>query len=455
MDSGRASEERDTIVAAATAPGRAALAIVRLSGPATRDVLRRVFRRLRGRDVPVRRPVLGAFVDVTGQAMDEGTVVLYAAPRSATGEDVAEMTIHGSPALVRALVAACRAAGARDAQPGEFTLRALRHGKLTLDRAEAVRDLVEAATLEQARVAVRQLAGEVGGAIAPLAERTFDLLADVEAALDVAEDERDLTDSDARLAERAADLARAIDELLDSGRPAHRVRDGARVVLLGPTNAGKSSLFNRLVGSTRTIVTDEPGTTRDLVEELVVVAGLPLVLVDAAGVADAERAAALGRAETLGIARALDAAERADLVLEVYDLSRAERPAGLPAAGRLRVGTHADLPAAAPPAQGSVQVSSVTGAGLDELTRRIADALEAPGSRPLESVALASDRHRVAAAHARDAILRGREALFAGPGLDAAAAELRGALHALREILGEIGPEELLGRIFAKFCVGK
>ncbi len=455
MDSGRSGEERDTIVAAATAPGRAALAIVRLSGPGTRAVLGRVFRRRNDRPVPVRRPVLGTFIDVTGQAMDEGTVLLYAAPRSATGEDVAEMTTHGSPALVRALIATCRAAGARDAQPGEFTLRALRHGKLSLDRAEAVRDLVEAATLEQARVAVRQLAGEVGGAITPLAERLFDLVADVEAALDVADDERDLTDSDARLAERAAELACAIDELLDRGRPARRVRDGARVVLLGPTNAGKSSLFNRLVGAARTIVTEEHGTTRDLVEELVVIAGLPVVLVDAAGVAGAERAPTLGRAEALGIARALEAAEQADLVLEVYDASRPERPPGLPDVRRLRVGTHADLLAPASPGPGGLLVSSVTGAGIDELTRRIAAALEAPGARPLESVALASDRHRAAAARARDAIVRARDALLAGPGLDASAMELGAALHALREILGEVGPEELLGRIFARFCVGK
>jgi tRNA modification GTPase len=441
----------ETIVAAATAPGRAALAIVRISGPAAREILRAVFRRSRSSaPLPVRRPVVGQVIDRSGQVIDQGTLVLYAAPRSYTGEDLAELTLHGSPAIVREVVTACAGAGARPARPGEFTLRALQNGKVTLDRAEAIGDLVEAATLEQARVAARQLGGEVGEAVVPIAAGILDLLADAEAALDFVEDERHLATSNEELAGRCEDLARRIETLLAAGTAAWRVRDGARVVLLGPPNAGKSSLFNALVGSARVIVTEEPGTTRDLVEETIVIEGMPVVLVDAAGIG-----AARGVAEEEAEKRAVAAAERADLVLEVYDLAAEMRPPGLPSRRRARVGTHADLPPSAPPAQGSVLVSSTTGQGIAELRERIAAALEAPGQRPLESVALATDRHREAAGRAREDLLRAREALLDGPGADAAAAELRNAGRALAEILGEIDPEELLGRIFSRFCIGK
>lgn len=440
----------ETIVAPATAPGRAALAIVRLSGPATREILARVFARSRAGAIPTRRPVLGRFLARDGAPFDDGMAVFFAGPRSATGEDLAEMTVHGSPAVVRELVAACVAAGARPARAGEFTQRALEHGKLTLAQAEAVRDLVEAATIEQARIARRQLAGEVGAVIAPLADEIVDVLAETEGALDFGDEDETVSAFAAQAASRAADLARRLDDVLRAGEAARTVREGARVVLLGPPNAGKSSLFNRLIGGERVIVCDEPGTTRDVIEETIVIEGLPVVLVDAAGVGEAR-----GRADAEAMRRARTAAESADLVLEVYSLAEAQRPEGAPVASRLRVATHADRAEPPPAAAGSVRVSCVTGEGVDDLRRAIAVALHAPGARPLESVALATERHRDAARRASIALRAAHAAFIGGTGPELAAVDLRAAIRALREILGDVTPDDLLGRIFARFCIGK
>jgi tRNA modification GTPase len=445
-----ATTQRDTIVALATAPGRAALAVIRLSGPDTLAILGAVFRRERGRAIPPRRPVLGWFLDRGGASIDRGIALLFPAPHSYTGDDLAELTVHGAPAVVRELIAACAALGARPARPGEFTLRALESGKVDLAQAEAVRDLVEAATLEQARVAARQLGGEVSATIGPLAEQALDLLADVEAGLDFAEEEENLALAPATIAARCAEIVTRLDAALGDSENARRVREGARVVLRGAPNAGKSSLFNQLVRADRVIVTDEPGTTRDLIEELVVLDGLPVVLVDAAGVG-----AAVGAAEREGERRALSASGRADLVLEVYDLSLPERPGGEAGPRRLRVGTHADLPAAGPPAPGTIAVNARTGAGVDPLRAAIAAALEAPGDRPLESVALATDRHRDAARRAGDRLREAARVASTGGGAELAAVEIRAAVGALHEILGEVGPEDLLERIFARFCIGK
>ncbi len=450
MKIARVSEPRETIVAPATPPGHAALAVVRLSGATARDVLLCVFRRRTGTAIPPRRPVLGSFLGRDGTPFDEGTVVLFAGPRSATGEDLVEMTLHGSPALVRELVAACVAAGARPAGPGEFTLRALLNGKVTLAEAEAVRDLAFAATVEQARIAVRQLGGEVGGTIGPLAEDVLDLLADVEAGLDFAEEEQALAEAAHRVSERCGALVARIDAALAAGDVARRVREGARVVLLGPPNAGKSSLFNRLVGEERAIVTDEPGTTRDIVEETIAVEGLPIVLVDAAGLGPAR-----GRADEEGMRRARRAAREADLVLEVYSLGTEARPAGAPGERTLRVATHGDVAHAVAAAPGSLVVSNVTGEGIDALRRAIGAALGAPGARPVESVALATERHRAAARRARESLAAARATAAAGFGAELVAVDLRAAVGALREILGDVTPDDLLGRIFARFCIGK
>lgn len=439
----------DTIVAPCTAPGRAALATVRLSGPETETILSRLFRPERLAAWRPRHATLGEVFGPEGEALDRGIAVFYRGPGSYTGEDMAEVTVHGSPPVIRAVIEAARSAGARLAEPGEFTRRALESGKLDLSQAEAVQDLVEASTLEQARIASRQLRGEVSAAIAPVAEAMVELLADVEADLDFAEDEQ-LGRPGAELARRCRRLAEDLRGLVEASAPAARVKTGARVVLLGPPNAGKSSLFNSLLRADRAIVTSEPGTTRDLVEEVTQIAGLPVVLLDGAGLA-----APQGLADEEAMRRARSAAETADLVLEVRSLVDEGATGGTPREGSLPVFTHLDrAPDEAPGVEG-VRVSNVTGAGLEELRAEIARRLEAPGPHGCDTVALASERHRERAGAAIEAVRRAADLAEAGQPLELCAVELRGAVGSLHEILGRVGPEELLGRIFSRFCIGK
>lgn len=441
-----------TIVAPATPGGRSAIAVVRVSGPKTLDVLRRVAGEESVADLVPRRATRVSLRDEGGLVFDEALMTFFRGPRSYTGEDMAEVSVHGSPAVVRQLLRAATSAGARPAAPGEFTLRALRSGKIDLAQAEAVRDLVDAATIEQARIAVRQLRGEVSQALSPIAEDLFDLLADVEAGLDLDEEERALLPSSAGAAIRCERLVERLQGCLDDSASAQRVREGARVVLLGPPNSGKSSVFNVLVGSDRVIVTAEPGTTRDLIEATIVVEGLPVVLIDAAGIGEKTGS----RAEQIGMDRALEAARGADLVLEVYDLSSPRRP-GIEVleVPTLSVGTHADRPAVSPPIPGSVVVSCVERTGFGRLRNRMAEVLGAPGNTAVESVALATERHRVQARNTKKRLELALSMLRASGDHELVAVELRAALESLREILGAVGPEELLGRIFSRFCVGK
>lgn len=443
-------KNRDTIVALATPPGRSALAVVRLSGPGAQTILGKVFRpRRKDAAVKARRPTLGFFLDRRGEPCDEGLAVLFCGPRSYSGEDLVEMMLHGSPPVISAVVAACQAAGARVAAPGEFTQRALEAGKIDLTQAEAIADLVSAASVEQARIAVRQLSGEVSGAITPLAERVFDLLADVEAGLEFSDDE-DLGVPWSEISSRARGLAQEINRLLGASEAARVVREGARVVLLGPANSGKSSIFNNLAQQDRVIVTDEPGTTRDLVEELIVLEGLPVVLIDSAGIREAA-----SKAEQEGVRRALAAAQMAHMVIDVYDLTLPDRPQPSTDPNRLLVGTHADLDYSRPPVPGSVLVSNTTGLGFPELRTVLAQRLGAPGTAPLEAVALATARHRQCALRAAEGLGEAADMAERKSSPELVALPLRAAVQELRELLGEIGPEALLGRIFSRFCIGK
>ncbi len=437
---------RETIVAPATAPGQSAMAVLRISGPRSGELLRAL---TGGMSCPARALRLAALRGRDGEIIDEAIVIAYEAPRSYTGEDMAEIMCHGSPAVIRELISASVELGARPAQPGEFTLRALEAGKVDLAQAEAIQDLVGAATIEQARIAARQLRGEVSRALDPIANAAFDLLADIESGLDFAEEEGPVSSAE-RLALRCASIVEDLEELLQRSEVAQRVKEGARVVLIGPPNAGKSSLFNALVGYSRAIVTPEAGTTRDLVEETIVLEGLPVVLIDAAGLGAAE-----GLAEIEGMRRAREAAAGAQLVLEVFHL--AEAPVSEPlldGAQTLRVGTHRDL-ITSPVPEEVIAVDSLRGAGIPELRRKISTMLGAPGTTAVESVALATERHRLQAAVAREALGRASTLLGAGRDAELAAVEVRAAVGALREILGAVGPEELLGRIFSRFCIGK
>lgn len=425
---------RDTIAAIATPPGRGGIGIVRLSGPQVPAIAARLLGRL-----PEPRVALHAkFGDV-----DEGVALYFPAPHSYTGEAVLELQGHGGPVVMQALLGACLDAGARLAEPGEFTRRAYLEGKLDLAQAEAVADLIDAASREAARAALRSLGGEFSAAVDALLGRLKDLRALVEATLDFPEEDVDRLHREDAVARLAAVRA-AVEEVVRRSRQGSLLRAGIHVVLAGLPNAGKSSLLNRLAGEERAIVTPQPGTTRDALREPVQIEGVPLILVDTAGLRETS-----DEVERLGVERTQRELAQADLVLEIIDVT--EGATRLPAgAERIAVYNKIDLrPGFVAPA-GAVAVSAKTGEGMDRLRRAI---LAAAGwTSTGESTFLARERHLRALELARTH-LEAAAALDARPELFAE--ELRLAQEALAGITGEFTADDLLGEIFARFCIGK
>jgi tRNA modification GTPase len=428
---------RDTIAAIASPSGRGGIGVVRISGAA----VPRIARAILGRLPEPRQATFGAFADI-----DEGIALYFPAPHSYTGEPVLELQGHGGPVVMQALLGACLDAGARLAEPGEFTRRAFLEGKLDLAQAEAVADLIDAASREAARSALRSLSGEFSAAVAALQAQLVELRVLTEALLDFPEEELDALHRD----DAAARLARvrgALEEVLEKSRQGSLLRSGVHVVLAGRPNVGKSSLLNRLAGAERAIVTPVPGTTRDALREPIQIEGVPLVLVDTAGLRVAN-----DLVESLGIERTQRELEQADVVLAVF-----EAPKGSdvlenlpPGAARIDVYNKTDLvPGFLAPAD-AVAVSAKTGEGLEQLRKAI---LQAVGwSSVGESVFLARERHlralELARSHLDAAASQSRRWEFF-------AEELRLAHAALGAITGEFSADDLLGEIFARFCIGK
>jgi len=433
--------ERDTIAAIATPVGRGGIGVVRISGVRAPDIARRLL----GEVPPARCASLKTFRDATGAALDEGIAIYFPAPHSYTGEPVLELQGHGGPLLMQSVLAACLDAGARLAEPGEYTRRAFLEGKLDLAQAEAVADLIDAASREAARSALRSLSGAFSAAIGTLQTGLVELRALTEAMLDFPEDDVDaLHRDDAQ--RRLSALRRSLDDVLAKSRQGSLLRSGIHVVLAGRPNVGKSSLLNRLAGEERAIVTPIAGTTRDALREPIQIEGVPLVVVDTAGL----RASA-DLVESLGIERTQRELARADVVIAVFEAGTAgDALEGLPPdARRIDVYNKLDLfPHFTPPA-GALALSAKTGLGLETLRRAI---LEAAGwSSAGESVFLARERHLRALESAREhlstAVNERRWELFAE--------ELRLAHAALGAITGEFSADDLLGEIFSRFCVGK
>ncbi len=436
----------DTIAAIATPAGRGAIGIVRVSGPRAPDIARRLI----GRLPEVRVATFGAARSAAGQMLDEGLALYFPAPHSYTGEHAFEFQGHGGPVVLQSILAACLDAGARVAEPGEFTRRAFLNGRMDLAQAEAVADLIDAASTEAAGSALRSLTGEFSAAIERLVAQLIELRALTEATLDFPEEEVDALHRDDAAA-RLARLRSALDELLARSREGSLLRTGIQVVLAGRPNVGKSSLLNRLAGAERAIVTSIPGTTRDALHESIQIEGVPLNLVDTAGLRESR-----DEVERLGIERARRELASADLVLAVHDASAADHslPAATPAAAaRIDIFNKVDLapgfraPAGEFPV---VCVSALTGSGIEELRRAILDA--AGWKSHGESVFLARERHlralQAASAHLAAAAVQGRQwELFAE--------ELRLAQQALAAITGKFSADELLGEIFLRFCIGK
>ena len=432
----------DPIVALATPPGRSALAVIRLSGAGAFGIAARVIPGFRAD--PPRTAHYAAFRDAAGQLIDRGIYLVFAGPRSETGEDVVEFQCHGGLAVPARLVAAIEAAGARPAHPGEFTRRAVMHGKLDLLQAEALGDLIDAEAPAQARAALVQLEGGLSRRIAALRAGLVELLALLAYDVDFPEEDDGPVARDRIEAARATVLA-GVEQLLGTAPLADRVRRGALVVLAGPPNAGKSSLFNALLGHERALVTEIPGTTRDAIEAHVEFHGWPIRLVDTAGLGEAT-----DRLDALGQAMGRRFVEGADLVVELG--GSAARRLGGSASGRLAVRSKADLGGEGE----GLPVSAVTGQGLAELKRAIVEQLfqSGAGFADLEP-ALTRERHRVALSTARDALAATATQL--GPRGEAvlAAHHVQEAVRALDGLVGVVDVEEVLDRVFASFCVGK
>jgi tRNA modification GTPase len=448
----RAIEGRGTIAAIATAPGRGGIGVVRVSGVGLGEFAER----LTGRRLSPRRATLCTVLAADAQAIDVGIVILFPAPKSFTGEDVLEIQGHGGTVVMREILRRCCELGARLAEPGEFTRRAFLNEKLDLTQAEAVADLIEASTAQAARSALRSLSGEFSQAVHELVEQLIELRMLVEATLDFPDEEIDpLRDTD--IAERLVRLRSELANLRARAKQGSLLRSGLTVVLAGLPNVGKSSLLNRLAGEERAIVTEIAGTTRDALRETIQVDGIPLHIVDTAGLRDTDDAV-----ERIGVERSWREIDRADVVLQMVDARsgvlaadraiEARLPAGVE---RLVVENKVDL---AHEAAGRfetagrvhLRLSARTGEGIELLQNELLRVAGWQGHG--EDSILARERHLSALTLAEGHLNRAEGEL---PQIDLVAEELRLCQESIGAITGEFSSDDLLGAIFSRFCIGK
>jgi tRNA modification GTPase len=443
----------DPIAALGTPPGRSAVAVIRVSGDGAFDVAAQVIRGFAAE--PPRMARLATFLGPGGQPVDRGLYLAFKGPQSETGEDVVELHAHGGLLVPAQLLAALHAAGARPAHPGEFTRRAVLNGKLDLLQAEAVADLVDATAPAQGRSALRQLEGGLSRRLAELRNQLVELLAFLGYEVDFPEEDDGPLSREA-LTTLHDTLVGQVEHLMATAPLGERLHDGALVVFAGRPNAGKSSLFNALLGVERALVTDIPGTTRDTIEAPAVVEGWPVRLADTAGLWDAP-----GRLDALGVAVSRRYLAAADLVLLCVEGGRTLGPDEqmiLEARPVVVVRTKGDL-AEGPRAgetEGELVVSVVTGEGLEVLRRAVAARLfgTGVGYADLEPM-LTRERHRVALGRALEELQGARPHLQAAGDAVLAAHHVRLAVTALDELIGVVGSEDVLDRIFGRFCVGK
>jgi tRNA modification GTPase len=435
--------DTSTIFALSSAPGRAGLAVIRVSGPAVRAALEKMI-------APVPKPRAAAFRTIrdplTGEALDRALVLWFMAPASETGEDVAEFQTHGSPAVIKAMLAALgKLEGCRLAEPGEFARRGFENGKIDLAEVEGLADLVEAETEAQRRQALAQSSGKLSELYEGWRARLIEIAALIEAAIDFS-DEADVASSSLSEARtRAQGLAAEIAAHLNDGHRGEIVRDGFRVALLGAPNAGKSSLLNALARRDAAIVSAEAGTTRDVIEVRLDLAGLPVVISDTAGIREA-----MSEVEREGIRRSLAAARDANLILWLSEDGDSNLPDGISRETSLAMRSKADL--ARESTANVLAVSALTGEGLDGLVREIAKrAAEAVGTGT--GPVLTQARHR----QSLEAALAEIEAFLEGPpdAVELRAEEIRRAAHAIGRITGRVDVEDVLDQIFGRFCIGK
>ena len=443
----------EAIAAIATPPGRGGIGVVRISGPGLGPMLKA----LTALDVIPRHATRADFLSDEGDVLDQGIVLYFPAPHSYTGEDVVELQGHGGPVVLNLLLQRCLQLGARIAEPGEFTKRAFLNDKLDLAQAESVADLIDAATAQAARCAVRSLQGNFSHEIDTMVEALTDLRMWVEATLDFPEEDVELLDR-GKVRARLETIRSQLAQIIRASQQGRLLREGIHVVLTGHPNVGKSSLLNALAGAERAIVTEIPGTTRDSIRETINLDGVPLHVIDTAGLREPR-----DPVEKIGITRTWEALRSADLVLWVSDVTRPETnvadpgqaarlPAGIP---RVHVLNKIDIAGTQPyrhaiDALVEVGMSAKTGSGLDLLKSAILAAVGWGGAG--EGLFMARERHLEALHAAAEHVGQATERITE---IELLAEELKLAQQALSSITGKVSADDLLGRIFSSFCIGK
>jgi tRNA modification GTPase len=455
----------DTICALSTPPGRSGLAMVRMSGEQSFEYFREIFHSKKKYDVlQARLAMLGKIVDPqNGSVIDEAVAACFPAPHSYTGEDMVEISLHGNPVLIAALLDGLCSFGARIAEPGEFTMRAFLHGRMDLAQAEAVQDLIEASTRRQAQVAERQQSGSLSLQIMPVKERLIDIIVNLESAVEFVEEDLTL-ESRETIIEQLAGLKIELDKWIESYRRGKVIRDGFSMAVVGRPNAGKSSVFNSLLAQERSIVAEAPGTTRDLVSEYANIRGIPVRLMDTAGIRKSD-----DRLEQLGMDRSRQAIADSDAVLLVVDCSRPQGDED----GELRrwlelrtcivVMNKSDLDARWTFEEMEkfsgrlpmVIVSARTGSGIEQLRSAVLEGIMGTGAGGQDGIMVTNLRHCRCLERAKESLDRAAAALGKGMSEEFALADLNNSMSALGEITGETHVEDVLDRIFSKFCLGK
>lgn len=464
----------DTIVAVATPQGRGGIGVVRVAGPRARRITSPMLRLKH--DLEPGLAVFGELIESGGDGtergsvrqpraavptrIDEVVVTYFAKPHSYTTDDIVEIAAHGSPVVLRHIVELCVAAGARLAEPGEFTMRAFLNGRIDLTQAEAVRDLIDSQTLYQAKVAAQQLEGAVSKRLQPVKQKFVELIAVLEAGIDFAEDDVSIL-PDSVILERIAAVRQPLEALAATFAYGNIVHQGLTLAIIGRPNVGKSSLFNRLVERERAIVTATPGTTRDLISETVTLGGIPLQLVDTAGIRRA-----LDEAESIGIRKSMEALADADLVLVVFDASQnvatednelLRQVRGRPA---IVVGNKCDLQSSSQWSVtngqfASVQVSALTGQGIGELRTEILRHIGGETGAQAESGFLTNVRHQGLVQESLTALEAASHAVTGRIPHEMLLLDLYSALRPLDAITGATTTDDILNLIFSKFCIGK
>jgi tRNA modification GTPase len=447
----------DTIVAIATPPGRGGIGIVRLSGPQAQQLAQSMLRL--SRPLEAARAVFAELVEPQSQErIDEAVVTYFANPHSYTTDDIVEISAHGSPVVLRHIVELALAGGARLAEPGEFTMRAFLNGRLDLTQAEAVRDLIESQTLYQAKVAAQQLEGALSKRLQPIKKMLVDLIAVMEAGIDFAEDDVALLPPEQILA-RIEAVQGPLEKLKDSFAYGKVVHEGFTLAIVGRPNVGKSSLFNRLIERERAIVTALPGTTRDLVTETVALGGIPLKLIDTAGLRHST-----DEAESIGIRKSYEALSDADMVLVVLDSSNQIAPEDHDLLETTKnrkvivVANKADLGEfclSAPDGPKILRTSALTGEGIDQLRAEILDALSGGSTGEHEAGFLTNVRHQRLVEESLTSLSTAQRAVEGGIPHEMIMMDLYGALRPLDAITGETTADDILNLIFSSFCIGK